>query len=99
MDRILSGFFQFLIRIYAFAVSPLLGRNCRFEPTCSCYAHEALEKHGTLKGLLLTARRLLRCHPWSNASWNDPVPERFTLRSLLRYKRQGLIQSGQIETE
>ncbi|MCB1681406.1 MAG: membrane protein insertion efficiency factor YidD [Alphaproteobacteria bacterium] len=88
MDRALTRIFQSLIRLYAFCVSPLLGRNCRYEPTCSCYAHEALEKHGTLKGLMLTLSRLLRCHPWSNAHWRDPVPERFTAQALLRYKRQ-----------
>lgn len=99
MDRALTRFFQCLIRIYALAVSPLIGRNCRFEPTCSCYAHQALERHGTLKGLLLTLLRLLRCHPWSNEHWSDPVPERFTLRSLLRYKRQGPTRSGRIEIE
>ena len=89
MDRIFSKLFQVLIRIYAIAVSPLMGRNCRFYPTCSCYAHQALEKHGTLKGLTLAAIRILKCHPWCKTDWSDPVPERFTWGDLMRYNRSG----------
>jgi putative membrane protein insertion efficiency factor len=48
---------------------------CRFDPTCSAYALEALEQHGALRGSWLTARRLVRCHPWGGVGW-DPVPER-----------------------
>ncbi len=70
-------FLKFLIRLYAVLISPLLGRNCRFHPTCSCYAHQALEKHGAIKGLFLALARLLKCHPWSRASYFDPVPEEF----------------------
>lgn len=62
-----------LIRIYRYAVSPLLGPRCRFYPTCSCYADEAIEQHGALKGSYLTLRRLLRCHPWHPGGF-DPVP-------------------------
>lgn len=80
-------FFQTLIRFYSFLISPLLGRNCRYHPTCSCYAHEALEKHGVLKGLWLTVWRVLNCHPWSKRNWHDPVPERFAWREVLLYKR------------
>ncbi len=89
MDRIFSKLFQVLIRIYAIAVSPLMWRNCRFYPTCSCYAHQALEKHGTLKGLVLATIRILKCHPWYKTNWNDPVPERFTWGDLMRYNRSG----------
>ncbi len=63
-----------LIRAYQAAVSPLLGTRCRFHPTCSAYALEAIERHGLLKGVFLTAKRLLRCHPF-HAGGIDPVPE------------------------
>ena len=51
----------------------MLGPSCRFTPTCSQYAVEAFKKHGPLKGLYLTIRRLLRCHPWGGSGY-DPVP-------------------------
>ncbi|MEZ5614640.1 MAG: membrane protein insertion efficiency factor YidD [Rhodocyclaceae bacterium] len=62
-----------LVRIYRFAISPLIGRNCRFHPSCSEYAIEALEKHGGSKGTLLAVKRLSRCHPWHPGGY-DPVP-------------------------
>lgn len=61
------------IRGYRLAVSPLLGPSCRFEPTCSAYALEAIERHGVLRGVGLAARRLLRCHPLRPGGL-DPVP-------------------------
>jgi len=61
------------VRAYQWFISPLLGPNCRYEPTCSAYAIEALQGHGLLRGGWLTLRRLLRCHPWG-ASGYDPVP-------------------------
>jgi putative membrane protein insertion efficiency factor len=61
------------IRVYQLLVSPLLGPRCRFYPSCSAYAVEALRTHGPLRGLWLAARRLLRCHPW-NPGGLDPVP-------------------------
>jgi putative membrane protein insertion efficiency factor len=63
-----------LIRLYQRWVSPLLGANCRFYPSCSCYAHEAIAKHGAIRGSLLAAWRLLRCHPWHPGGY-DPVPD------------------------
>lgn len=63
----------FLIRAYQLTLSPLLGNHCRYHPTCSAYAREAIEKHGLLKGVRLGARRLLRCHPF-HAGGIDPVP-------------------------
>jgi putative membrane protein insertion efficiency factor len=63
-----------LIRLYQLTLSPLIGRHCRFQPTCSCYAADAIELHGAFRGGLLAARRLARCHPWGGAGW-DPVPE------------------------
>lgn len=62
-----------LIRIYQWVLAPVLGANCRFEPSCSAYAHEALGVHGPLVGSWLAVRRLLRCHPWGGYGY-DPVP-------------------------
>lgn len=62
-----------LIRFYRYAISPLLGRRCRFLPSCSEYTAEAVEKYGAVKGARLGIKRLLRCHPW-NAGGYDPVP-------------------------
>ena len=62
------------LRLYHRFVSPLLPPSCRFEPTCSEYAADALELHGFARGSVLAARRLLRCHPWGRSGF-DPVPE------------------------
>ena len=61
------------LRFYRYAISPLLGRNCRFYPTCSEYAIEAVERHGALRGGLLAAKRVGRCHPFNRGGY-DPVP-------------------------
>lgn len=61
------------IRFYRYGISPLLGPNCRFYPSCSGYAEEAIERHGAWRGVMLAARRLMRCHPW-HAGGYDPVP-------------------------
>lgn len=71
--KALSFPFIFLIRIYQWVISPILGPKCRFTPTCSQYGIEALKKYGPAKGLYLTARRLMRCHPWGGHGY-DPVP-------------------------
>jgi len=71
--RILSLPFIALIKGYQWIVSPMLGPKCRFTPTCSQYAIEALKKHGVFKGLWLTVKRLSRCHPWGGHGY-DPVP-------------------------
>ena len=63
-----------LINVYRWFISPLLGPNCRFYPTCSCYAQEAIQRHGALRGSWLAARRIGRCHPWNPGGY-DPVPE------------------------
>jgi len=62
-----------LVRGYRLFLSPWLGSSCRFEPTCSVYALQALQEHGAAKGGYLTLRRLGRCHPWC-AGGHDPVP-------------------------
>ncbi|MBR3884445.1 MAG: membrane protein insertion efficiency factor YidD [Bacteroidaceae bacterium] len=61
------------IRFYQCCISPLTPPSCRFTPTCSQYAIEAIQKHGPLKGLFLAIKRLLRCHPWGGSGY-DPVP-------------------------
>ena len=61
------------VRAYQLTLSPLLGRQCRFLPTCSHYAVEAVERHGAVKGGWLAFRRILRCHPFAAAGY-DPVP-------------------------
>lgn len=63
----------FLIRVYQVTLSPLLGRGCRYYPTCSAYTYEAISRYGVFKGACLGARRLLRCHPF-HAGGVDPVP-------------------------
>ncbi|MGE5153856.1 MAG: membrane protein insertion efficiency factor YidD [Bdellovibrio bacteriovorus] len=62
-----------VIRAYQYLISPMLGPHCRFHPTCSHYAAEALERHGLARGGLLALRRLSRCHPWHPGGF-DPVP-------------------------
>lgn len=65
--------FILLIKFYRVCISPLKPPTCRFTPTCSEYALEAFRKHGPFKGLWLTVRRILRCHPWGGSGY-DPVP-------------------------
>jgi len=68
------------IRAYRLVLSPWVGFNCRYQPTCSAYALEALEKHGAFKGGWLAARRILRCNPWGGCGY-DPVPEPTTSKT------------------
>ena len=63
-----------LIRLYQLFVSPVLGPSCRYLPTCSDYAAEAIERHGAIVGCWLALKRLARCHPWGGSGY-DPVPE------------------------
>ena len=65
-----------LIKGYRYIVSPLLGQNCRFHPTCSQYAIQAIEKHGVLRGGYMAVYRILKCHPWYQGKMIDPVPEK-----------------------
>lgn len=73
--RPLSTLAKLPIHLYRWTLSPLLGANCRFHPTCSAYALEAIEQHGAWHGGWLAARRICRCHPWG-AAGHDPVPHR-----------------------
>jgi hypothetical protein len=70
------------IRAYRFLLSPWLGRACRFVPTCSDYAQQAIERHGAVDGSLLAAWRVARCNPWGGAGL-DPVPAQGPVRALL----------------
>ncbi|MGN6185457.1 MAG: membrane protein insertion efficiency factor YidD [Thermoanaerobaculia bacterium] len=69
----MRGVALFLLRCYKRFLSPLLPPMCRFEPTCSVYTMQAVEKYGVIRGVWLGARRLLRCHPFNPGGW-DPVP-------------------------
>ena len=74
IQTLLSHLLIGLVRLYQLLISPVMGSNCRFYPTCSSYMIEAIRVHGALKGLWLGTRRLLRCHPYSEGGL-DPVPE------------------------
>jgi putative membrane protein insertion efficiency factor len=67
--RVLSG----AVRVYELTLRPVIGANCRFAPSCSAYAREALCVHGAARGSLLAAKRILSCHPWHPGGY-DPVP-------------------------
>lgn len=71
----LVTFFQTLIKLYSWCISPLLGSNCRYSPSCSEYSSIAFERFGAVKGCCLTVKRLCRCHPWGGDGY-DPVPEK-----------------------
>lgn len=73
MKRFLSLILILPIRFYQLSISPLFPPSCRFTPTCSQYAIEAIRRHGPFKGLWLALRRLSRCHPWGGSGY-DPVP-------------------------
>ncbi len=74
LSRLLAWPLVGLVSLYRYLLSPWLGANCRFDPSCSAYAIEALRKHGAFRGSWLTIRRISRCHPWGG-SGHDPVPD------------------------
>ncbi len=76
IKKILIAPFILLIKLYQVAISPLFPKSCRFYPTCSAYAVEALRKHGLIKGFLLAIYRIIRCNPWGGYGY-DPVPDKF----------------------
>jgi len=69
----MKALLQLPIRLYRWLISPMLGTNCRYHPSCSAYALEAIEKHGPARGSWLSLRRVCRCHPWGGDGY-DPVP-------------------------
>ena len=73
MLRLLTYPFVLLVRFYQIAISPLKPPTCRYNPTCSFYALEALKRYGLFKGGMLAIRRIMRCHPWGGHGY-DPVP-------------------------
>lgn len=73
--RVLALPFRGLVWLYRYGLSPLIGANCRYHPTCSAYAEEALRRHGLFRGGWLAVKRIARCHPWGG-SGEDPVPPR-----------------------
>ena len=75
MKTILIAPFVFIIKLYQKLISPFLPSSCRFQPTCSHYAKDALLAHGILKGSFLGIKRVLKCHPWGG-SGHDPVPKK-----------------------
>ena len=75
LGRLLAWPLLGLVALYRLLVSPWLGNNCRFEPSCSAYAMEALRVHGAFRGSWLTVKRIGRCHPWGGSGY-DPVPDK-----------------------
>jgi len=75
MKKILIFPFLLIIKIYQTLISPLTPATCRYQPTCSHYAKEALEKHGLFKGGILAFKRIFSCHPWGGSGY-DPVPDK-----------------------
>lgn len=73
LKKIIQLPFIFLIRFYQAVISPLTPATCRFEPTCSHYSAEAIQKHGVLKGIWFSVKRISKCHPWGKSGY-DPVP-------------------------
>ena len=73
LGRLLAWPLLLLVQIYRYAITPVLGVNCRYAPTCSEYAIDALRSHGAFRGTALAAKRIARCHPWGGSGY-DPVP-------------------------
>lgn len=73
MLKIFSKILILIVRLYQLTISPLLGANCRYSPTCSAYAIEAIQVHGPFKGSWLGLKRISSCHPWGGHGY-DPVP-------------------------
>lgn len=69
----MTGLIKLIFKLYHWLISPWLGARCRFTPSCSVYAQDALKHHGAVKGSYLAAKRICRCHPWGGSGY-DPVP-------------------------
>jgi putative membrane protein insertion efficiency factor len=83
-----------LLKAYRFAISPLYGQVCRYHPSCSAYALEAVTVHGSIKGTWLAAWRVLRCNPWSRGGY-DPVPARPDRNNTSRRSTPGPVNTTQ----
>ena len=75
INKVFATFFIFLIKVYQVTLSPFIGRQCRYLPTCSHYGIEAIKVHGPFKGGWLTLKRILSCNPWGGSGY-DPVPKK-----------------------
>ena len=71
-EKSLKFLILYLLKIYKFTISPFIGTNCRFLPSCSDYAYEAISKQGVIKGSILAIKRLTKCHPWGKSGY-DPI--------------------------
>jgi putative membrane protein insertion efficiency factor len=91
-------FLMLLVRGYRLLLKPWLGNACRFEPTCSAYALQALERHGAVAGTALTGWRILRCHPWCNGGC-DPVPDNLPRPVAGLFTRLGLTPEAALPPE
>ena len=74
INRVLASLILLPIKLYQLCISPFIGSRCRFYPTCSSYAVDAINSHGPIKGSILAIKRISRCHPWSDGGY-DPVPD------------------------
>ena len=75
INKIIIFPFILFIRVYQLIISPMLGSNCRFIPTCSEYAMESLKEYGLIKGIFLSIKRIGKCHPWGSHGY-DPIPNK-----------------------
>ena len=75
VNKIITYPLIILIRIYQLILSPIIGQNCRYQPTCSEYTLECLKQFGILKGTFLSLKRVIKCHPWGSQGY-DPVPNK-----------------------
>ena len=75
INKIVTVSCLLVVHAYRYLISPLIGHSCRYTPSCSEYALQALKEHGAYKGCYLTIKRLLRCHPWGGRGY-DPVPKK-----------------------
>lgn len=92
ISKLLIQPFLLALKIYRYAISPLLGNNCRHYPSCSQYSQESFQKHGVFKGLVLTTSRLIRCNPWSLGGF-DPVPTNVNFSHPKSFKITGNYQT------
>tara|TARA_B100000401_G_C52367385_1_gene513191 strand:- start:339 stop:557 length:219 start_codon:yes stop_codon:yes gene_type:complete len=71
--KIFNTLFIYLIKVYKWLISPIIGQNCRYYPTCSAYCIESLQKHSLFYALFLSFKRIIKCNPWGSSGY-DPVP-------------------------